>query len=183
MIRMKKFNEGVYYTSDAVTKIDREDIEFLKKKAAVNRRKRARFCFHKSADDVVHEMMIAIARGSYFGPHRHRGKSESFHVIEGRLKVVMFDESGKVKDVITLGDYHSGEKFYYRLAEDLFHTVILASGVAVFHETTRGPFRRNEDTQFAPWAPQDDDCKNKTAYLRELNATVETFLRKAKTAR
>ena len=150
-----KINDEVFYTRDSVAKVDKEDVEFLKSTARSNDRKRARICSHLDAEDALHEMLIVLGKGAYFRPHKHLGKSESFHVIEGDLKVVIFNESGEVSEVIEMGDYNSGKKFYYRLSEDCFHTVVPQSDIVVFHETTNGPFNI-EDTAFAPWAPEDD---------------------------
>lgn len=36
-------------------------------------------------------MLIVMAKGSYIRPHKHKNKSESFHIIEGLLDVIVFD--------------------------------------------------------------------------------------------
>ena len=96
------------------------------------------------------------ALDAYVRPHKHIGKSESFHVIEGLLLVVVFDDEGSKIEDIPMGDMHSGELFYYRLPANLYHTVIPQQDFVVFHEVTNGPFDRS-DTVFAPWAPAEDD--------------------------
>ncbi len=57
---------------------------------------RARFCLHSSVEDPVQEMIIAIVRDSHFPPHCHPRKSESLHVVSGRLGLVTFEGNGTV---------------------------------------------------------------------------------------
>ena len=40
--------------------------------------------------------------------------------------------------------------------EPCFHTVLVSTPFALFHETTNGPFRRDE-VEFAPWSPAEGD--------------------------
>lgn len=149
-MNLKEINQEVFYTENSITKVDSSVIDFLKVKAGENPRKRARLCSHLTTDDALHEMIIVHAKDAYVRPHKHIGKSESFHVIEGELKVLIFDQAGKVIETIEMGDLLSGKTFYYRLSEPLFHTVVPLSDFVVFHEVTKGPFR-SEDCVFAEW--------------------------------
>ena len=155
-MKYKRISNEVLYTDESITKIDKADIESLKELAAKNTRKRIRLCAHPDTHDNLHEMIIVHALDAYVRPHKHIGKSESFHVIEGLLLVVVFDDEGSKIEDIPMGDMHSGELFYYRLPANLYHTVIPQQDFVVFHEVTNGPFDRS-DTVFAPWAPAEDD--------------------------
>lgn len=155
-INTTQVNEEVLFTIDPITKVSSSDIEILKARASGNRRRRVRLCVHRSINDSLHEMLIVHVRDAYVQPHKHLNKSESYHIIEGKLRIVVFDESGGVVEVINMGHYSSGDTFFYRISENYFHTVIPLSDFVVFHETTNGPFRR-EDTLFAPWAPEESD--------------------------
>lgn len=170
-MNLKEINEEVFYLRDAITKVNHKDIEFLKNKATDNKRKRVRACSHKGVEDSLHEMLIVHAKGAYIRPHKHINKIESFHMIEGRLKVVIFNETGEILEVINMGDYDSGETFYYRLSESYFHTVVPISDFVVFHETTNGPFRRS-DMVFASWSPAEDEFEKQKDYLKELTAEL-----------
>jgi len=128
----------------------------IRDRAGRSHRQRARLCAHRGLDDRLHEMIIALARGTYIRPHRHAGKSESFHIIEGELEVVLFEDGGAMRDIIRMGPYQSGRVFFYRLMEPCFHTVLVRSPQVLFHETTNGPFDP-ADTEFAPWAPAEGD--------------------------
>ena len=167
-MKFKVINKEVLYALDNFTNVNGGDIELLKDKASMNPRKRIRFCAHKGTDDTLHEMLIIHSKGAYVRPHKHLNKSESFHIIEGHLKVVIFNEVGGIDKVINMGDYTSGNIFFYRLTDECFHTVIPISDVVIFHETTNGPFCR-EDTVFASWAPtEDDDYEVQEAFLDKL---------------
>jgi cupin fold WbuC family metalloprotein len=142
----------VLYSTEAITSVLASDITHFKSLALKNPRKRVRLCSHPSEADTLHEMLIIMYGGCYVQPHAHPGKSEAFHVIEGLLTVVIFDQAGVVQERIAMGAFGSTRPFYYRLSSPLFHTVIIESECAVFHEVTNGPFRLGE-TEFAGWAP------------------------------
>jgi cupin fold WbuC family metalloprotein len=166
----------VLYAGDGLVTVDAAEVADLKRGAHQNPRTRIRLCAHPRVDDRLHEMIIVHERACYVRPHKHVGKSESFHVIEGEVDVVIFDEGGRVADVMQMGAYASGRPFFYRIAEPTYHTLLIRSDVLVFHETTNGPFTR-EQTIFAPWAPEDADAAGVARYLGELNAMVAERLR------
>ena len=119
-------------------------------------------------------MLIVHTRNTYVRPHKHLNKSESFHLIEGSVDVVIFDEAGGVAEVIRMGDFASGRRFYYRIEQPAYHTLLITSDVLVFHETTNGPFRR-EETIFAPWAPEEQDQIARTGFLARLQEEMRRF--------
>ncbi len=151
-LKFRKVNDEVFYADAPVVKITADTIAFLKARAAENSRRTARLCAHPDVDDGLHEMLIVHSRGACVPPHKHPGKSESFHVIEGRLKVVIFDDDGTKAEEITMGEVGSGLVFFYRLCEERYHTVIPETDWVVFHEVTNGPFDPAQ-TVFAPWGP------------------------------
>lgn len=146
----------VLIATGGVVRVSATDVEELVSRATRSNRRRARLCTHPAPDDALHEMMICLARETYIRPHRHAGKSESFHIITGELDVILFDDAGTVADVIRMGPYGSGKAFFYRLMEPAFHTVLVRTPHVLFHETTNGPFAPGE-TEFAEWAPREGD--------------------------
>lgn len=175
-MKYKIQNPEVLYTDEVVTKVDRHSIEEIRRLAAQNSRKRARLCAHDTVENSLHEMLVVHGRGAYVPPHKHLGKTESTHIIEGIIDVVLFDEEGRIADVIHMGDYASGKIFYYRMANPLFHTLIIRSDVLVFHETTNGPFDPN-DTLFAPWAPKDEDTNAVDNYMAAIENNIRLLIR------
>ncbi len=150
-----------------VINIKNSDILHLHNSAKRSQLKRARLCLHNTHDDLVQEMIIAFCKGSYIRPHRHINKTESFHVIEGELIVVIFDEYGRVSRKIRMGQYTSEYNFIYRLASPLWHTLIPLTELVIIHETTTGPFIKG-DSDFADWAPLYDEPEKIRDYLSSL---------------
>ena len=175
-MKLKKFNDEVFYSGDSIVKVRRNDINQLKQFARQTPRKRSRLCAHEDIDSFVHEMLIVHEKDIYIRPHMHKGKSESFHVIEGEAEIIIFSDDGAILDSIEMSDYSGGKVFYYRLSEPLFHTVIIKSEVFVFHETINGPFRR-EDMIFAEWSPPENEVGAIRSFLINLGSQVATFTR------
>ena len=146
----------VFVDSAAIPRAGSLEAGFVRQKALASSRRRARICFHKNSSELIHEMLIGLASDCYIRPHRHANKTESFHMVEGELDVVIFDVSGKVTEVIRLGGKGSSleRKFYYRAPPGLFHSVIVRSSCAIFHETTNGPFDKSQ-TEYPNWAPEE----------------------------
>lgn len=156
MTGIRVVTDEVLVAEGGVVKVRAPDLVDVVRRGTRGPRGRARLCAHARTADPLHEMLICLAGGTYVRPHRHRGKSESFHVIDGELDVVLFRDDGTVGEVIPMGPYPSGRVFFYRLSEPSFHTVLVNTPFALIHETTNGPFDP-EGTEFAPWAPAEGD--------------------------
>ena len=72
--------------------IDKKKLEELKILAQNDPNKRARICLHKNDEEMVQEMIIAFCKDSYIRPHRHIDKSESYHIIEGRIEIIFYND-------------------------------------------------------------------------------------------
>ncbi len=165
---LRQVNDEVWYVDGRVKRVSRADLDWLKARAAEAPRRRARLCAHPDVDAPLHEMLIVHERGAYVRPHRHATKSESFHLFEGALTVVLFDEVGAPVDHVPMAADRPGAAVYYRLEPGAYHTVVVHSPWVVFHEVTDGPFRR-EATEFASWAPDEDaPPADRAAYVRML---------------
>lgn len=175
-MNLEKTSDEVFIALDPIVKWGDEEIAFVKRAAAASPRKRARICAHRSNNDALHEMIIALAASSYIRPHRHIEKAESFHIVEGEVDVAVFDEAGKVVDVIELGGPGSGRRFYYRLSHSAFHTLLIRSEYLVVHEVTSGPFapERTLAAEFAPDEKQHDAARE---YMKRVAAQVAAFRR------
>ena len=165
------FNNEVLYAEDSIVQIDSLDIAELKLKAKKNPRKRIRVCAHKNIDENIHEMLIVHEKNCYVRPHKHTGKTESFHIIEGKADVILFHEDGSIDQVIPMGEITTGLKFYYRLPPFRFHTLLIHSDVLVFHEITNGPFRL-EDTVWASWSPEETNEAEVSRYMEKLKNLI-----------
>lgn len=147
--------------------------EIAKLKAAVKLapKLRARINAHPDGEDPLHEMIIAIDARSYIRPHKHPGRSEGFHVVEGEVDIVIFRDDGEIERVIELGPPGGARPFYYRMSNTIFHTLIIRSDVLIVHEITNGPFRP-ATTVFADFAPDDREIAKAKAYQAGLARRV-----------
>ncbi|MGH8510092.1 MAG: WbuC family cupin fold metalloprotein [Gammaproteobacteria bacterium] len=175
-MNLRKVNDEVFIALDPIVKVGRNELAFLKEQALANGRKRARICAHQTNEDALHEMVIAISAASYIHPHKHLGKSESFHIVEGEVDVVVFDDEGGIVDIIELGDPLTGHNFYYRLSESAFHTLLIHTDFLVVHEVTNGPFLR-EKTVLASFAPPEEQPADAKAYVQQVAARAAEFRR------
>ena len=115
----------------------------------------------------MHEMIIAFTGANYVRPSIHVGKDESLHLLEGSGDYFFFDAKGQVTDSVSLGTYTSGGQFYCRISAGQEHALLLRSDGIAVHETTVGPFRR-EDTVFSPWSPEENDAPGVQRFLEGL---------------
>ncbi len=174
-MRLTKKSAEVYFAEGPIARLGEGEIELLRKGVADSPRGRIRINLHPSDDDMLHEMFIAIRQNSYVRPHLHPGKSEAFHIVEGEVDIVVFQEDGSVREVVPMGDGHSGRAFYYRMSQPFFHTLLIRSDILVVHEITNGPFLRG-GTRFAPFAPAEGDTPGIADYWRQLTYQVAPFI-------
>jgi cupin fold WbuC family metalloprotein len=175
-MKWTKVDSEVFYPKqqDFVV-ITKKNIDFLIQVAKKNPGHRARYCTHNFVDDEVHEMVIYHKEGTYIRPHKHIGKTESFHLIDGETDVVFFDQDGNIDHALSLGVYESGKSFYYRIPESIYHSQIFRKNT-LFHEVTKGPFEKNE-TVFPRWAPSEDKTSLVNEYMKKLNLQVQALLK------
>ena len=176
-IRME--SDEVLYAEDPIVSVTHGDLEWLKQKAGLNSRQRIRLCSHPVLTDKLHEMLIVHRKNVCVPPHKHPGKSESIHIIEGLVDVVAFNDDGSIFQVLPLGEYGSGRIFYCRMNTSVYHTLLIHSEILVFHEITNGPFQKG-DTQFAPWSPDISDAKSCKRYLKQLDELVTSYMKDKK---
>lgn len=123
-----------------------------------NKLKRSRINMHKSQEDLAQEMIICMHRDTIIKTHCHIEKSESFHVIDGCMAIVLFkDNSMEILDTILLGSKDYKLPVYYRLNCSLYHLVIPISEYVFFHETTVGPYRTNSQPKTSYWSTSEMD--------------------------
>lgn len=178
-MRFDKLNEEVFLAIDSIVKIERSEIENLKNRSKSNKRKRIRFCAHKSIENNLHEMFIVHTNDTYVRPHKHLNKDESLHIIEGLVDIIIFKDDGDIINVIQMGDYLSGKKFYLRMSDSYYHSMIIRSEFLVFHEVTTGPFRKS-DTVFPAWSPDEEDYNATRKFRTELADSAISFISKDK---
>ena len=156
------------YNSEEILEISEKVIADLKRRALASQRKRYRLCMHWDEGDASQEMIIVFHRESFMPPHRHpHGKSESYHVIDGQMKVYLFDDDGVVFRNIDMAAKEAGSVFLYRLSASIWHMPRPVSEWVVYHETYPGPFSKEVDVEFPAWAPEE---RNRTEVERFLSS-------------
>lgn len=174
-MRLRQQSPEVLHADEKIVRVGQAEITAVRQALNQAIRGRSRICAHRDSSNTLHEMIIALSRSTYIRPHRHFGKCESFHIIEGELDVIIFDDLGEITDVVHMGPHGTaGNSFFYRMADPLFHTVLVRSETVLFHETTNGPFVR-EDTEFTVWAPDEQEKDAAAAYMLDLVHRVESF--------
>lgn len=156
---------AVFKQQEPVIVVDGDWTERIKTNARTEPLRRARLNLHHDESNQVQEMLIAFCKDSLTMPHRHLGRTESFHMVEGRLELVFFDDGGRVNRRLRLGAPGSGLPSLYRLNAPDWHLVIPLDEMVVVHEIGCGPFIR--DAELPPaWAPR--DFEELRAFIAEL---------------
>jgi cupin fold WbuC family metalloprotein len=147
----------VYFNRNDLEVVGEDWIGFLKDRARQSPLRRSRLCLHRGHDDPVQQMIIVMCQDVLFRPHRHLAKSESFHMIEGLLDLILFDMDGNPEQAVHMGPIGSGLNFCHRLNISQFHAVLPLTDFVVMHEITAGPWIK-EEAEFAPWAPEQSEA-------------------------
>lgn len=124
-----------------------------------------RLCLHQDAAARHHDMIIAQLAMSYFPPHCHEGKGETWNVLHGEMAVFVFGDEGGLLDARRLSP---DKDFLYRVGDSQYHMVISLTPVAVYHEGKPGPFLGPGDNRFAPWAPGREETVAANNYTNSL---------------
>lgn len=135
--------------------IDFSMIEKTKELAKTAKLRRARINLHHNYGDMVQEMIIVLCQNSMIMPHRHVGKTESLHAIQGRAKVFFFDDTGKVNRIFCLGDINTSLPVLYRISSPEWHTIIPLDEFFVVHEISEGPYDEIHNS-YPEWGPKSE---------------------------
>jgi hypothetical protein len=124
-------------------------------KATASPRQRAHQNMHSSTSDLVQRFFVAANRSTYFRPHRHHTKSEMALVLRGTFDVITFDDAGTIAARYVIGE--GTPNFGYEMPQLTWHALIAHEDGAAFVEVKEGPYDPATATEFAPWAPAEDD--------------------------
>jgi len=168
-LRVKAQSPEVLVSDEVVGKFGLRERDLLRDALQKTSRGRVRICMHQQPDERLHEMFIMFAKGTYLPASKHLGNDESVDVIEGVADCVLFDESGGITEVISVGDRSTGLPFYFRTPHERYHAWIIRTDTWLVHEMTLGPFSP-ESTILAPWSPGN---LNDTAEVPRYQAQLE----------
>ena len=146
-------------------------IEYFKK----NKLENFRFCCHKNINDKLHQMFIIHNREYYIRPHKHLNKVETILILNGKIQFVRFNNKGNINEVINLSSKNSiSSHFFVSVPKNSFHMLLIKSPVAVFLETTLGPFRK-KDTIFPVWSPDRLDKTGINSFIKKIKKDINKY--------
>ena len=149
--------------------VDTTILNNLTEKAKASPRLRMNHNFHPANESACHRLLNAIEPGSYIRPHCHLDpeKDETFVLLRGRLGVICFDASGAITETALL--VAGTDQAVVTIPHGIFHTAVSLSAGTVFFEAKAGPYLPFQETEIAPWAPQ-DTAPEAPGYLQQLCA-------------
>ena len=140
-------------------------IDYFKK----NNLENFRFCCHKNVKDKLHQMFILHKKNYYIRPHKHLNKIETVVILKGKIQFIRFNSKGNINEVVNLSSTNSlNTRFFVSVPKNSFHMMMIKSPVAVFLETTLGPFKK-KDTIFPNWSPDRSEEKEIDNFINKIN--------------
>lgn len=159
----------LHVNDNKMLKMDGNYIAHLKTLAQKDKDRKCTMCLHNDTRAHVHEMINVYPGGMYVRPHSHPFKSETKIMIEGKLKVIIFDQCGEIVDEFIM---EREGIFTFRLDKGIIHTNLPLTDV-VFHEVTEGPFVGQNDSVFPEWAPTLDDEEEISEFMNKIKVRCE----------
>lgn len=143
---------------------------FLSKAIDMSRespRRRIILPFHKESSGTLHRMFNALQPMSYIQPHRHMipPKDESILVVRGSICYVTFDDFGNIDQYFILSA--GSAEFGVDTLAGIYHTFFALESDTVLFEVKPGPYKKDTDKDFAPWAPPEGSASAEI-YLKKL---------------
>jgi cupin fold WbuC family metalloprotein len=172
MIELKEIFPFVFASNCDDARFSIEELQFISTKAKESPFGRARICFHKNHDSLVHEMLIAMTYDSYVHPHKHKNKTESFLIIDGSGALIIFNDEGDIKKVIKLSNNkQKTSNIYYKIPPGDYHMMISQTPLLIFQETTNGPFDRS-NSELSTFSTLNDNKSSYSNYMESLRDKI-----------
>ncbi len=152
--------------------VNRKLLAAFAEEAAQSPRRRKNFNLHPGDTSACHRLLNAVEPDSYIRPHRHLDpeKDEAFIIMNGRLGVILFSESGQVLDKVLLSA--ATGNLAVDIPHGVYHTAVSLEPGTVFFEAKAGPYLPLTEAETAAWAPLDNSC-GAEAYLESLKMLFE----------
>jgi cupin fold WbuC family metalloprotein len=149
-------------------------IEDLKSQAGQSKRLRKNLNFHQHEGDLLQRMLHVMNPGTYVQPHKHENpdKREIFIILEGRVAVIEFDDSGKIIGQALLN--HESRIYGVEIRERTWHMLIALEENSVLYEVKDGPWSPSNDKFFASWAPKEGDPECQS-YINSVLKSIIVF--------
>lgn len=164
-------NKHVDFSNGDIVIVHKKQLgQFIRQSDMNTDNSKYRFCMHDSPDNALQEMFIVRKRGEYSQPDRHFRISETHMIMEGEEAVLLFDESGRILDVIFLGG--SDGVLAYRINAPIYHMTVALSESAIDYEVKPGPFVR-EMNKYPVWAPLNTDIQKVREFMEYIMGEID----------
>lgn len=118
-------------------KIDKRLLDTVLAQAAESPRLRMNYNFHESLDSKAQRLLNALLPGTVLPVHRHRFTSETYVLLQGKMKVAFYDDNGeKIEEFlldVTTGDYG------LQIPRGVWHGIEVIEPTVIF-EVKDGPY-------------------------------------------
>jgi len=146
--------------------VDKKILKTTQLEARTSPRRRANYQLHQP-EDCLQRMLQVVYHDTYFAPHKHAKKLESFVMLKGKMAVVGFSDQGKINELAILGE----DTYMAEIVPGTWHSVIVLSKSAAFIEIIEGHYDPLTHKIFAPWAPA-ENTPSAAAYLELLQKQI-----------
>jgi cupin fold WbuC family metalloprotein len=126
----------------------------LDRKAQASPRLRTNHNLHEAPSAPIQRLAIKLRHGTYIRPHRHPQRWELGLVLQGRMDLVLFDDTGALTERVTMTPIQG--TLAMELPAATWHSYVCVSDAATFFEVKEGPYDPAL-SDFAPWAPAEGD--------------------------
>lgn len=106
--------------------------------AKSNERLRMNYNLHESLDSKAQKLFNALEPGTVLPVHRHIETDETYILIRGKLKIILYDDKSNITEEVVL-DNQTGN-FGFQIAKNQWHTVEVLESDTVIFEVKDGPY-------------------------------------------
>ena len=118
--------------------IEDQLLDQVSRKAKENQRLRMNYNFHTSPEAGAQRLLNALEPGTELPIHRHTHTAETYLVIRGKIKVLLYNDMKQIADTFVLDP--SQGNYGVNIPIGQWHTFeVLASGTVIF-EVKDGPY-------------------------------------------
>ena len=127
-------------------------LDELRDKAKEVPRLRTHLNVHETHEANVQRLFIATEPDTYMRPHRHPQphKWEFFMVLMGEIDLLMFDESGNLKERVKMSETKTRA---VEVPPGVWHCYVCQKSGTLAIEVKEGAYIPTPEEDFAPWAP------------------------------
>ena len=151
-----KAKSKTYFYQGGVATIKPVELQQLLDDAARDPMKKARFCMHPSPEYPINHMIIASHYNTYVNPHLHHHSSVFYHMIQGAMRLIIFDDDGRVKEWYPLAAGQPDTAQFASHNPGVWHAHVYMSEWTIFSESVLSSAGA-ENSVDAPWGPDETE--------------------------